>query len=275
MAAPTPENTFCDSKNNDKAVRKPSVLIVEDNDDLRSYLKENLKHFFNIAEAMNGKAGWQKALSMHPDLIISDINMPEMNGIEFCRKIKNDQRTSFVPVILLTAIAGEEQQLTGLETGASDYITKPFNFEVLLSKINNLLKHQEKIKHTYQKQVTALPSAITLESPEESFMQRVLAIMEKEISNANFSVEELSRGLFMSRVAVYKKLLALTGKTPLEFIRSFRLKRAAQLLEGNLTIAEVAYQVGFNNPKYFSKFFKAEFNMLPSAYQARKKKELV
>jgi signal transduction histidine kinase/ligand-binding sensor domain-containing protein/DNA-binding response OmpR family regulator len=268
------DNALSAGKNLYNGFRKPAILIVEDNEDLRSYLKENLRRFFNISEAVNGKAGWQKALSIHPDLIISDINMAEMNGIDLCRKIKGDKRTSFVPVILLTAATEEEQQLLGLSTGASDYITKPFNFEVLVSKINNLLTHQEMIKRTYQKQVTVIPAAIPVETPEENFVQRVLSILEKEIANAGFSVEELSRELFMSRVAVYKKLLALTGETPLEFIRSFRLKRAAQLLENNLTVAEVAYRVGFNNPKYFSKFFKSEFNILPSAYQVMIKAKL-
>lgn len=253
--------------------KKPVVLIVEDNEDLRFYLKDNLKQYFTIVEAVNGKAGWQKALAAHPDVIVSDISMPEMNGIDLCRKIKSDKRTMFVPVILLTALMGEEQQLAGLETGASDYMTKPFNFEILLSKIRNLLTQQAVAKRTYQKQVSAAPTEITVESPDEKFMQSALKMVETNISNPDLSVEELSRGLLMSRVALYKKLLALTGKTPLEFIRSIRLKRALQLLEkSNLTVAEIAYEVGFNDPKYFSKFFKAEFNMLPSAYIALKRK---
>jgi signal transduction histidine kinase/DNA-binding response OmpR family regulator len=263
------------AKSKDKVAKKPSVLIVEDNDDLRFYLKDNLKQYFSITEAANGKAGWQKALASHPDLIVSDINMPDMNGIELCRKIKGDKRTSFVPVILLTALTGEEQQLKGLETGASDYITKPFNFEILLSKIRNLLAQQETVKRTYQKHVNAGPSEIHIESAEEKFVQQVLEVIEKNIANPDFSVEELSRELYMSRVALYKKMLALTFKTPIEFIRSIRLQRAAQLLEkSKLTIAEIAYEVGFNDPKYFSRFFKAEFNMLPSTYQAEKRKEL-
>jgi signal transduction histidine kinase/ligand-binding sensor domain-containing protein/DNA-binding response OmpR family regulator len=275
LIKPGMDDALSADKDLNNGFRKPAILIVEDNDDLRSYLKENLMRFFNVSEAVNGRAGWQKALSTHPDLIISDINMAEMNGIDLCCKIKSDKRTSCIPVILLTAATGEEQQLLGLATGASDYITKPFNFEVLLSKINNLVTHQEKIKRAYQKQVIAIPAAVPVETPDKNFVQHVLSILEKEISNANFSVEELSHKLFMSRVAVYKKLLAFTGKTPLEFIRSFRLKRAAQLLESNLTVAEVAYRVGFNNPKYFSKFFKSEFNMLPSAYQAMIKTKIL
>jgi signal transduction histidine kinase/ligand-binding sensor domain-containing protein/DNA-binding response OmpR family regulator len=257
----------------DKAVQKRTVLLVEDNDDLRFYLKENLEQYFNVIEASNGKSGWQKTLSSHPDIIVSDISMPEMSGIDLCRKIKNDKRTSFVPVILLTALMGDKQQLKGLETGASDYMTKPFNFEILLSKIRNLLAQQESARRAYQKLVKAEPS-IHVDSRDEKFMHHALEIIEKNIANPNFSVEELSRELYISRVGLYKKMLALTGKSPLEFIKSVRLQWATQLLEkSQLTIAEIAYEVGFNDPKYFSKFFKASFNILPSAYQAKKRKE--
>jgi signal transduction histidine kinase/DNA-binding response OmpR family regulator len=269
----TPESPSGPAKE-EKLLKKPCILIIEDNDDLRFYLKDNLRQYFTITEAVNGKAGWQKALSAHPDIIVSDINMPEMNGIELCRKIKGDKRTQHVPVILLTALSAEEHQLKGLETGASDYISKPFNFEILLSKIRNIIAQQETSKRTYQKHVNTAPSAVKVESVDEKFIQQALEVVEKNIANPNFSVEELSRELCMSRVALYKKLLGLTFKTPVEFIRSIRLKRAAQLLEkSRLTIAEIAYEVGFNDPKYFSRFFKAEFNMLPSAYQAEKRKE--
>lgn len=247
--------------------RKKTLLLVEDNEDFRFYIKDNLKTYYTIIEAANGKTGWQKTLAEHPDLVVCDISMPEMSGIELCKKIKNDDRTSFIPVILLTALTGEEQQLAGLQTGASDYVTKPFNFEILLSKIRNLLLQQESFKKVYQKQVHAHPSEVKGESADEKFIQQALAVIEKNISNADFSVEEMSREMFMSRVALYKKLFNLTGKTPIEFIRSIRLQRAAQLLrKREMTVAEVAYEVGFNNPKYFSKYFKMEYNVLPSAY---------
>ncbi|MBS1668666.1 MAG: helix-turn-helix domain-containing protein [Bacteroidetes bacterium] len=255
--------------------KKPTLLLVEDNDDFRFYLKDNLRAYFNIIEASDGRVGWQRTLSSHPDLVVSDITMPYMDGIDLCKKIKNDKRTSFVPVILLTALTGDGQQLKGLETGANDYMSKPFSFEILLAKIKNLLSQQEKARKTFQKQVQASPSEIKLESPELKFMNKALELVEKNISNDRFSVEEMSRELFISRVALYKKILLYTGKTPVEFIRSIRLKRAAQLLEKtNLTIAEIAYEVGFNNPKYFSKYFKAEFGVLPSSYHPQKQKEL-
>ncbi|MEX6688036.1 two-component regulator propeller domain-containing protein [Danxiaibacter flavus] len=253
---------------------KPVILLVEDNEDFRFYLKDNLKEFYHIVEAENGRIGWQRTLSAHPAIVVSDVSMPEMDGIELCKKIKQDARTRHIPVMLLTALIGEEQQLKGLQTGATDYITKPFSFEILVSRIRNILHEQEALKRTYSKQVEAKTSEIKVGSPDERFIQQALQIVEQNLSNASFSVEELSRGLCMSRVAVYKKIFSLTGKAPIEFIRSVRLQRAAQLLEKTeMNIAEVAYEVGFNNPKYFTKYFKAFFGQVPSVYVAEKRKQ--
>jgi DNA-binding response OmpR family regulator len=254
--------------------KKARLLLVEDNEDFLFYLKDNLRDQFSVIEAVNGKEGWQKALGDHPDLVVADISMPEMNGIDLCKKIKHDPRTAHIPVILLTAFAGEQQQLKGLETGANDYMTKPFNFEILLSRVKNILDEQARLRKTFQKQVDVKPADIHMVSPDEQFVYQVMEVLEKNIANAGFSVEDMSKAVFMSRVTLYKKLLAITGKTPVEFIRSFRLKRAAQLLEkSQLSIAEVAYEVGFNNPKSFSKYFKTEFNTAPSAYLADKNKD--
>ncbi|MGZ3925659.1 MAG: two-component regulator propeller domain-containing protein [Mucilaginibacter sp.] len=254
-------NTF------NRDARKPTVLLVEDNDDFRFYIKDNLKEAFNIIEADNGKRGWQKALAMHPNLVVSDISMPEMNGIDLCLKLKSDSRTSHIPVILLTALIGEETQLKGLETGASDYMTKPFNFEILLSKIKNILSQQEHMRKTYQKQVDASPTEMHVDSPDELFIKKVLLLIDSNISNPNFSVEELSDEMFVSRYTLYKKILMMTGKTPNELVRQMRLKRAAQLLEtGHLTISQIGHKVGFKSQKYFVKAFKAEFDTIPSRY---------
>ncbi|MGI4749270.1 MAG: hybrid sensor histidine kinase/response regulator transcription factor [Janthinobacterium lividum] len=248
-------------------LKKLTILIVDDNDDLRFYLKDNLKSTFNIIEAANGKEGWQKALALHPNLIVSDVNMPEMNGIDLCKKIKNDNRTSHIPLILLTALTQEEDQLIGLTNGANDYISKPFNFEILLSKINGLLLMQESFKKTYQKQREITVQDLTIVSEDEKFLKRVFDCIEANITNYNFSVEELSRQMSLSRVSLYKRLLALTGKTPVDCIRTVRLKRAVQLLEkSKLSIASIAYEVGFNNPTYFSKVFKDEYGVVPSEY---------
>jgi len=254
--------------------KKPVILLVEDNEDFRFYLKDNLREFFTVVEAADGREGWQKALSVHPDMVVSDISMPGMTGIDLCRKIKKDTRTKQVPVILLTAFAGEEKHLKGLEIGASDYLIKPFNFEIMLSRIKNILAEHDALRKTYTRQVEAKSSSINVASPDEKFVQQALQIIEQNIANPDFSVEEMSRQLFMSRVSAYKRIFALTGKTPVEFIRSVRLERAAQLLaKTDQTVAEIAYQVGFNNPKYFTRYFKAVYNMVPSAYQAEKHKQ--
>jgi DNA-binding response OmpR family regulator len=250
----------------DKTERKEqTILLVEDNDDFRFYLKENLKAFYEIIEAPDGKAGWQKALSAHPDLVVSDINMPQMDGMELCRKIKNDNRTKYIPVILLTAMAGEQEQLQGLEAGAVDYMVKPFNFEIMLSRVRNILNRQAPVKLVVGQ--SAVGSGQSVVSADEKFLQRALEIVEKQLSNADFSVEELSRELCMNRVSVYRRIFSITGQTPVEFIRTVRLRRAAQLLaQTEMNVTEVAYEVGFNNPKYFAKYFKIAYKMLPSAY---------
>ncbi len=252
--------------------KQPVILIVEDNEDFRFYLKDNLRHFYTIIEAADGREGWRKALSEHPDLIVSDISMPAMNGMELCRKVSTDERTAQIPVILLTAMTGEGAELNGLRTGAIDYIIKPFNFELLLSRIRNVLAHTATVKKTYQRQVQAAPATLEVESADETFIKNVLEHIEKNMGNPDFSVGGLSTQFHSSRSTFYKRLLLLTGKTPIEFIRHIRLRRAAELLEkSQLTVAEVAYTVGFNNPKIFSQYFKEEFNRIPSAYRAEKR----
>jgi DNA-binding response OmpR family regulator len=254
----------------DPKSKKPILMLVEDNDDFRFYLKDNLKEFYQIVEAVNGREGWQRVLSLHPDLVVSDVSMPEMNGIELCKKIKSDKRTAHLPVILLTALTNEDQQLNGLETGASDYMTKPFNFEILLSKIRNLLTQQALSKKTYQKQVDVKPVENQVESVDDRFIRQLCLQIEKHISDSAYSVDQLSADMNMSRVGLYKKILPLTGKSPVEYIRYYRLQKARPLLESQLSIAEVAYQVGFSNPKHFSKYFKQEFDILPSVYALEK-----
>ncbi len=249
----------------------PQILLVEDNEDFRFYLKDNLGQYFHIIEAENGLVAWKLLAQLQPQVIVSDIAMPEMDGLELCRKIRQSVRTSHLPIVLLTARAEDAQQLEALETGATDYVTKPFNFEMLLSKIRNIIAQQQSLKKTFREHFDAHPSEVAVSSADEQFIRQAVEIVEKNISDPDFSVEDLSRALFMSRVSAYKKILAITGKPPLEFIRSIRLKRAAQLLEkSQLTVAEVAYEVGFNNPKYFTRYFKMEFNELPSVYGKKK-----
>jgi len=254
--------------------KRHTLLLVEDNEDFRFYLKDNLSYYFNILEASNGKQGWEKALSYYPSIIVSDIMMPEMNGIDLAAKLKKDVRTARIPIILLTARATEEQQLEGYQSGANDYITKPFNFEILLARIRNLLTENKNQRKADPPKVNFSPSEISTQTADEKFLQQAIGVVEKNIANTSFSVEQLSRALFVSRVTLYKRLMTITGKAPVEFIRTLRLKRAAQLLEqAQMTVSQAAYEVGFNNPKYFSKYFKEQYNMLPSAYLQKYKNQ--
>ncbi|HTR29785.1 MAG TPA: two-component regulator propeller domain-containing protein [Puia sp.] len=254
----------------------PTILIVEDNEDFRFYLKDNLRHFYSIIEASDGKEGWRRALADHPDLIVSDISMPAMNGTELCKKISGDERTAQIPVILLTAMTGDGAELNGLRTGAIDYIIKPFDFELLLSRIRNILAHTATVRRTYQRQVQAIPAGVEVESADELFVKGVLEYIEKNMGNPDLSVGELSARFHASRSTFYKRLLLLTGKTPIEFIRHIRLRRAAELLEkSRLTVSEIAYTVGFNNPKNFSQYFKEEFNRIPSAYRSERRESQI
>lgn len=251
----------------------PLVLLVEDNEDFRFYLKDNLRNSYKVLEAANGKEGWQKALAHHPQLIVSDITMPEMDGISLVQKLKADKRTSHIPVILLTALTGEEKQIAGLETGANDYITKPFNFDVLLVKIKNLLLLNNTLKTTYTKQIKVFAPEVAVASADEQLLNRIVCHLEENLTNPQLSVENLSKELGMSRSSLYNKLLELTGQTPVEYIRSYRLDKAAILMEkSDMTIAEIAYEVGFSTPNYFAKSFKSKFNLLPSEFIARHRK---
>jgi signal transduction histidine kinase/ligand-binding sensor domain-containing protein/DNA-binding response OmpR family regulator len=246
---------------------KPIVLLVEDNEDLRFYLKENLKSRYKIIEAANGGKGWEMIISHMPHLVVSDIMMPVEDGISLCRRIKKDQRTSHIPVILLTARGSKEQKLEGLEAGAEDYITKPFSYEILELKIRHLVELRLSFQKLFSQKFEIEPGEINITSLDEKFLSKALEITEKNIENTEFSVEKMGRELGVSRGHLYNKLVALTGKTPVEFIRIMRLKRAAQLLgKSQLTVSEIAFRVGFNDPKYFSKYFKDEFGVVPSVY---------
>jgi signal transduction histidine kinase/ligand-binding sensor domain-containing protein/CheY-like chemotaxis protein len=255
-----------------KSGRKKTILLVEDNEDIRFYLKDNLKGLYKVEEATNGKEGWEKVKQLNPDLVVSDLMMPLMDGVQLTRKIKTETLTAHIPVILLTAMGSEEKQLEGLKAGVNDYITKPFTFEILASRIRNLLSQQELLQKRFQKQIEVNPSEVTITPVDEKFLKQALEVVEKYMDKPDFSVEDFSREMYMSRKALYNKILSLTGKAPLEFIRSIRIKRAAQLIEkSGMTIAEIAYDVGINNPKNFTKYFKEEFKVLPSQYIVSKK----
>ena len=250
----------------------PLLLIVDDNEDFRIFMRYSLELRYRVKLAVNGNEAWEMMQEELPDLVISDVMMPQMDGNELCRLIKQDKRTAYIPVILLTARQNTEAKLEGLQTGADDYVTKPFNMTILVLRIRKLIELSRYHRVT-QGMIDPVPSEIVITSLDEKLIEKAIKYVEDNMSRTELSVEELSRELGMSRVHLYKKLLQITGKTPIEFIRVIRLKRAAQLLrESQLHVSEVAFEVGFNNPKYFSRYFKDEFGVLPSVYQEKEGK---
>ncbi len=252
---------------------QPLLLIIDDNEEFRFYLKDHLKANYRIIEAANGKEGWQQALAHHPELIISDMMMPFMDGVELSKKLKADKRTSHIPVILLTASTGEREQMHGLTSGVNDYLTKPFSFNILNAKIRNTLAFSRSLKKAYSKQLSIASPEVEIEQAGERFIKSVVDYVKSNLNNTQLSVEDLSRHVGMSRGSLYNKILEVTGQTPVEFIRTMKLEQAALLLEkSDMNIAQIAYAVGFTTPNYFAKSFKSKYNMLPSEYLNLKRK---
>ncbi|MCF8247872.1 MAG: tetratricopeptide repeat protein [Saprospiraceae bacterium] len=248
------------------ATDKPVLLIAEDNADVRSYIVDQFKGQYQILEAENGRLGLKKALENTPDLIISDIMMPEMDGTEFCKLLKINEKTSHIPVVMLTALAEQGDKLKGLETGADDYLVKPFDARELQVRVANLIAGRQKLQEHYRKKLNAFaPKEVKSESLDAVFLNKVREAVEANLDDENFSVVELGAQVGMSRSQLHRKLSALTGFSPNEVIRNMRLERAKQLLEqkaGNAS--EVAYMTGFNSPAYFAKCFKDYFGVTPS-----------
>ena len=252
---------------------KPDILVVEDHVDVRKYICEQLQTEYNVIEAVDGKEGIEKAKEIIPDLIVSDIMMPRVDGYELCRELKKDIKTSHVPIILLTAKASEESIVQGLETGVDDYITKPFNSKILAIRIKNLIELRRQLQQKIQKQMLLQPAEIAVSSMDREFIKELQEIIEKNLSDPEFHVEALCKKLYLNRVTLFRKVKALTGEPPTEFIRSYRLKRAAQLLRDNFgNVSEVAIEVGFSNLGYFTRCFKEKFHQLPSSYQVSESK---
>lgn len=242
-----------------------SVLVVEDNDDFRRFLVGCLKEHYQVFEASNGKEALEILSQQSVQMVISDVMMPVMDGLELCHAVKTDIRFSHIPVILLTARTAEEHVLGGLREGADDYITKPFNLDILLLRIQKLLQWTQSNHEKFGKMEVS-PSEITISSLDEQLIEKAIRIVEENMDNSEFSVEELSAQIGISRSGLYKKLMSITGKSPLEFMRILRLKRGKQLLEkSQLSISQIAYQVGLS-PKQFAKYFKEEYGCLPSEY---------
>ncbi|UPZ14990.1 two-component regulator propeller domain-containing protein [Flavobacterium humidisoli] len=246
---------------------KQTILIVEDHKVLRKFMKNLLKKDYNIIEAENGKIALEKALKFVPNLIISDVIMPEMVGTELCSKIKENIKTSHIPVILLTSRSSLVYKFEGLESGADDYISKPFNLMEFRLRVKNLLNTTERLKIKFSSEDSFIPSEITVSSLDEELLKKAFKIVEENISNEQFDIPFFCSELGVSRTMLFLKIKAWTNCTPNEFIHEIRLKRAAQLLEQNkLTVSEISYKVGFNNPKYFSKCFQKKYGETPSQY---------
>jgi len=266
-AADTPGETETGEPGEEERPARHIILVVEDNADLRHYIRSSLEPGYDVIEAKDGGEGIEKAKAVIPDLIISDIMMPGVDGYELCRSVKSDVSTCHIPVILLTARASEESIVEGLETGADDYVTKPFNTRVLRARISNLIELRRQLQLSLNREMVLQPARMTVSAMDREFLNDLQAVLEKNLSDPDFNVEELSRRLYMSRTTVYRKIQALSGETPTDFIRYFRLKRAAQLLKSNFgSVTEVAFEVGFNSRAYFTKCFKEKFNQLPSEY---------
>ena len=243
------------------------ILLVEDNLDMQKFLYNEMSHTYNVMLAQDGEEGLLVSRQNLPDLIISDIMMPGMDGLEFCRRIKEDELTSHIPVILLTAKAGAESQINGFESGADDYITKPFNPEVLKLKIRNILESRKQMADKFKKAANYIPENIKINQIDQGFLEKFVKLVEDNIDDTELSGDILACELGMSKGNLYKKLKTLTGMTVNIFVRTIRLKVAARLLkQGNYNISEIAYAVGFNNPKYFSTCFSEMFSVSPKEY---------
>ncbi len=245
---------------------KPFVVLIEDNPDVRDYITSILRHEYVVRVAPNGVAGLELATSVIPDLIISDVMMPEMDGYETCRRIKQDERTSHIPVILLTAKSSVHSRILGLETEADLYLSKPFVPRELMLCIHNLIQSRRKLRERYNRQVVLKPLDIAINSADERFLERLLEIVQANFEDEDFSVEQLSREIGMSRSQIHRKLHALTGESASQFIRTFRLQRAMEMLrKGHGSVSEIAYKVGFSSHPYFNKCFSGQYGCTPSS----------
>jgi signal transduction histidine kinase/ligand-binding sensor domain-containing protein/DNA-binding response OmpR family regulator len=253
-----------------KDARAPLVLLVEDNDELRMFLRGQLSEFYRVEVAKDGEEGLRKAIAIIPDLIISDIMMPVMDGIQLLDKVKNDITTSHIPVVLLSAKYSIESQIEGLKYGADYYITKPFNNDFLIASIDNLLRQRKKLFESLvekKKTFDLSPEPIVVTSKDEVFLKDVIKTVEEKMDDPEFNIEAMAETLLMSRTTFYKKFKSLTGLVPVEFVKDMRLQRAKQYLDaGGNNVSEVAYLVGFANPKYFSTCFKEKYYVSPSDY---------
>ncbi len=250
-----------------RKANRHTVLVVEDNRDFRNFLVAQLSEEYNVYDAADGEEALQKAAEVGAELIVSDVMMPKMDGFELCKRIKENIETSHIPVILLSARGSEEVKISGYEAGADSYIVKPFSIDLLLTRMRKLIEQQKTRRESFSRSLEVEPSSITITSLDEQLIKRALGCVEKNMDNCDYTVEQLSSDVGMTRMSLYRKLQSIVGQTPTEFIRSIRLKRAAQLLQGSqMTILQISDMVGYNSSRAFSKNFKEMFGMLPSQY---------
>ncbi len=266
-ASPEPPLPITKTKTGELPDGSPVILVVEDNNELRSFIVESLSKEAEVLEASNGKQGWDLILDRLPDVVVSDVMMPEMNGYELCLQSKTDTRTSHINFILLTAKTAQESKEKGLESGADDYLTKPFHMYELELRIQNLLQHQAKLRDHLRKEFLSLKSEEKTPEMKNVFLRQLYEILEGSISNKNVSVDWLATKMAMSQSTLNRKLKTLLGLSAVDFIKQTRLQKSVELLATGKSISDIAYQVGFESPSYFSQCFKEVYNVSPSDYK--------
>lgn len=247
----------------------PLLLLIDDNDDLREFIAGELSDIYRILTAANGEEGWLLAKQELPEVVITDVMMPELDGYALTERIKTDPLTNHIAIILLTAKAAQESKVMGLAQGADDYLAKPFHVQELKLRLRNMLDHQQKLRLHYQQQLTIPHPQPPADRVEDKFLQLIYQAIEKQLDNSEFDVDALAMAVATSRRTLYRKLATLTGLTPNEAIQSYRLLRATQLLSAGQSVSETAYMVGFESPSYFGHCFKEKYHTTPSEYQQR------
>ena len=256
------------------AERNPKVLIVEDNEDMRNFLRINLEEQYEIYTAHDGNDGWEQIRNIYPDLVVSDVMMPGMDGFELCRRSKAELLTCHIPFLLLTAKGDEENRAEGYSAGADGYIAKPFSIKTLRTRVNSLIEQRIKLRERYRQKLLTDPSEIQIESENDKFIDTLVKAIEQNIDNSEFGIQELCEISRYSYQQVYRKVKALTGESINEFIRTVRLKRAAQYLaQSDTRISEIMYSVGFNSHSYFTKCFREHFGLSPKEYAEKHRRK--
>ena len=251
--------------------RKYKILLIEDDEEIRSFLEDQMRDYFTVSTASNGLLGWEAATQQEPNLIVCDVMMPEMDGFEVTRKLKSDFQTSHIPIILLTAHSSMEHQLEGINAGADAYIIKPFSTTYLISRIIKLIEQREKLQYKFAHEPGMIQTTICTTDKDNEFINKMHAIIEKHLDNPEFLIDDFAQAANMGRTIFYKKIKGITNYSPNEYLRIIRLKKAAELLKTTeLNVSEIAYKVGFNDPDYFSKCFKDLFGVRPTQFRMGK-----